>query len=117
MSFKVDGVARQLEVASDKIKAGTIDSAKLIAQEILARAIQEVPLDTGDLMHSGKVRADDTRAVVSFDTPYAIRQHEEMSYRHPGGRSAKYLERPFNEVAKDGTAERIIRRKAGEVFD
>ena len=33
---------------------------------------------------------------VSFDTPYAIKQHEELGYNHPKGGKAKYLEDAFN---------------------
>jgi hypothetical protein len=37
--------------------------------------------------------------VPSHTTPptYAVRQHEDLSYRHDPGRSAKYLEQPLNE--------------------
>jgi hypothetical protein len=33
---------------------------------------------------------------ISFNTPYARRQHEELGYNHPLGGKAKYLEDPFN---------------------
>ena len=33
---------------------------------------------------------------ISFNTPYARRQHEEIDYDHPRGGKAKYLEDPFN---------------------
>ena len=33
---------------------------------------------------------------ISFNTPYARRQHEELGYNHPLGGKAKYLETPFN---------------------
>jgi hypothetical protein len=36
-------------------------------------------------------------SAVSYDTPYAVRQHEELSYRHDPGRTAKYLEGPLRE--------------------
>ena len=32
---------------------------------------------------------------ISFNTPYARRQHEELGYEHPRGGKAKYLEDPF----------------------
>ena len=35
--------------------------------------------------------------VVFYDTPYAIRQHEELNFRHAEGRIAKYLELPFQQ--------------------
>ena len=48
-------------------------------------------------------------AAVSYDTPYAIRQHEDLSYKHDAGRKAKYLEDPLNAAAK-GPAKKIIER-------
>jgi len=33
---------------------------------------------------------------ISFNTPYARRQHEELGYQHPRGGKAKYLEDSFN---------------------
>jgi hypothetical protein len=35
-------------------------------------------------------------AMVSYDTPYAVRQHEELQWRHAPGRTAKYLENSLN---------------------
>jgi len=32
---------------------------------------------------------------VSYDTPYAVRQHEDLTLRHDPGRQAKYLEEPM----------------------
>ena len=37
---------------------------------------------------------------ISFNTPYARRQHEEVGYNHPRGGKAKYLEDPFNRNKK-----------------
>lgn len=37
---------------------------------------------------------------VSFNTPYAARQHEEIGWRHPNGGEAKYLENPLKERAQ-----------------
>jgi len=37
---------------------------------------------------------------ISFNTPYARRQHEELGYNHPLGGKAKYLEVPFNRNKK-----------------
>ena len=62
---------------------------------------QQVPLDQGPLRASCAVDvADDgSQATVSYDTPYAVRQHEELGYRHQRGRKAKYLEDPCNDTA------------------
>ena len=60
----------------------------------------QVPLDQGPLKNSCYVDvADDgSSGTVSYDTPYAIRQHEEMGYQHQRGRKAKYLEDPANDA-------------------
>lgn len=38
----------------------------------------------------------DEKVYISFSTPYAKRQHEDLSLRHPKGGKAKYLEDPVN---------------------
>ena len=35
---------------------------------------------------------------MSFNTPYARRQHEELEWEHLKGGKAKYLEDPFNRL-------------------
>jgi hypothetical protein len=94
------------------------------AEAILTEAIDETPVDTGTLRRSGTVTVgelpDGARVYeaaesgnemkdafpdpvgkektvyISFNTPYARRQHEELDYEHPRGGKAKYLETPFN---------------------
>lgn len=94
------------------------------AEAILTEAIDETPIDTGTLRRSGTVtvgalpdveqvyeaakdgsemkdafpeKIGKEKAVyISFNTPYARRQHEEVGYEHPRGGKAKYLEDPFN---------------------
>ena len=94
------------------------------AEAILTEAIDKAPIDTGTLRRSGTVtvgklpdgervfeaaeagnemkdafpeKIGKEKAVyISFNTPYAWRQHEELGYNHPLGGKAKYLEDPFN---------------------
>ena len=94
------------------------------AEAILTEAIDEAPVDTGTLRRSGTVTVGklpdgaqvyeaaksgrdmkdafpgpvgkEKAAYISFNTPYARRQHEELGYNHPLGGKAKYLEDPFN---------------------
>jgi hypothetical protein len=62
-----------------------------------------VPIEEGTLERSGVASVDEStlRAAVSYDTPYAVNQHESMDFRHPGpgnanpagvDRVAKFLE-------------------------
>lgn len=39
--------------------------------------------------------------IISANTPYARKQHEDVSLRHPKGGQAKYLERAFNQYSKE----------------
>ena len=59
----------------------------------------EVPLDQGPLKNSCTVDVaeDGSSGTVSYDTPYAVLQHENMDFNHQRGRKAKYLEDPVND--------------------
>ncbi len=98
------------------------------AEAILTEAIDEAPVDTGTLRRSGTVtvgalpdgeqvyeaaasgsdmkdafpgpEGKEKAVYISFNTPYARRQHEELDYNHPRGGKAKYLEDPFNRLKK-----------------
>lgn len=78
----------------------------LAAEHVLSESQQVVPLDESPLMHSGTASVDEATltGMVSYDTPYAVRQHEELTYRHAPGRTAKYLERPLNDARAEVAA-------------
>lgn len=65
-------------------------------EHVLAEANKLVPLDEGTLRRSGRVDVNGLEGSISYDTVYAVRQHEELTWRHLPGRSAKYLEIPMN---------------------
>ncbi|MFE0132392.1 minor capsid protein [Streptomyces sp. NPDC059037] len=75
-----------------------------LASEGLQRALEHtlgeanklVPLDEGTLRRSGRVDVDGLNGAISYDTVYAVRQHEELTWKHLPGRQAKYLEQPMN---------------------
>ena len=105
-------------------EAAGLKALRTGAEAILTEAIDETPIDTGTLRRSGTVTVgklpDSARiyeaaesgnemkdafpenigkekaVYISFNTPYARRQHEELDYEHPRGGKAKYLETPFN---------------------
>ena len=98
------------------------------AEAILTEAIDETPFESGTLRRSGTVtvgglpdgaqvyeaaesgsdmkdafpgpEGKEKAVYISFNTPYARRQHEELGYNHPRGGKAKYLEDPFNRNKK-----------------
>lgn len=71
---------------------------KEACEALLSDSRDEVPYDQGDLSRSGKVTVvTEGRTVtgaVSYDTPYAVRQHEDTTLRHDTGK-AGYLGDPL----------------------
>ncbi len=90
--FRFDGrrqwTARGRRLASEGLRRGL--------EHVLAESRKIVPLDEGTLERSGRVDVDGLNGAVSYDTVYARRQHEELTWKHLPGRSAKYLEIPMN---------------------
>jgi len=88
------------EEAERLIRQAAMEAINTGAEAILTDAIDEAPIKSGTLRRSGGVSwgLDRESVYVSFSTPYARRQHEELDYRHPRGGKAKYLEDPFNRL-------------------
>ena len=91
------------ELAQEVVEKAAMKGLRKLGEEILTEAKELCPVDSGTLRQSGSVRANSKNKTVeiSFNTPYALKQHEEMSYNHPNGGQAKYLEQPFNERVKN----------------
>jgi hypothetical protein len=86
----------------------------LWAEHVLGCSRPLVPIEEATLERSGVASVDEARlrAAVSYDTPYAVRQHEELSWRHDQGRQAKYLEQPLNQEKPVGL--QIVRREVAK---
>lgn len=83
--------------AARKVRVGAVRGLQLSTQLLLAEAVKIVPLYEGTLQDSGKATVDEVslEGHVTFDSPYAVVQHERMDFIHPNGRQAKYLENPW----------------------
>lgn len=73
----------------------------------------QVPIDTGALKASCAVQvgAGGTSGAVSYDTPYAIIQHEATGYSHPKGGKSKYLEDPANDGSVQAQMRELMARE------
>lgn len=80
------------------LKDSSFAGAQLAAEHLLQVSSELVPHEEGDLERSGEVSSDPASGMVavSYDRPYAVRQHEDQTLRHDNGRQAKYLERPMS---------------------
>jgi hypothetical protein len=83
--------------AKELIAEGEIEGLQLSSEHVLAESRLLVPYEEGELDRSGATSIDeDARiAAISYNQPYAARQHEELTWQHDEGRQAKYLEMPF----------------------
>ncbi len=98
----------RIEEAIATVRDAAADGLFVAAEHILNVSNQHVPLEYGDLEGSGATSEDrgNLEAAVSYNTPYAARQHEELGYRHDPGRTAKFLENAVNSEADN--AARIV---------
>ncbi|MFF3353382.1 hypothetical protein ACFYWN_12155 [Streptomyces sp. NPDC002917] len=94
------------DIALDAMREGSVQGVRLAAEHVLTESRRRVPIEEATLERSGVASVDEgaLTAAVSYDTPYAVRQHEELTYRHDSGRSAKFLERVLIEEADTATA-------------
>ena len=100
-----------------------VDSVTDAAEDLRRRAIDDAPIETGDLRASAVVEVDADRArgrveaTVSFNVPHAAAQHEGHAEMHrhgtaytwqarewPGGGGPKYLERNLKALVPRYTA-------------
>ena len=114
---------KQLKRAYKRNPEETAKAARDCLLDLAGESSRRAPVDTGDLRNdctaelngqtiftmqlpiSGTTRALKAYGSVSYGLPYALRQHEGLTYNHPRGGEAKYLERPFEE-----RKERYIKR-------
>lgn len=91
--FKVN---LDLDAIADAIGSGAEKGMRLGTEHLLTEANKRVPHDEGDLERSGDTGVQSAggkvTGSVSYDRPYAVRQHEDMTLHHDGKGEAKWLE-------------------------
>lgn len=82
-------------------KRGAIQGLFNAAQHLKEQSTAIAPIEEATLIKSATVSVEEAtpKAAVSYDTVYAARQHEELTWRHDPGRQAKYLEQPLHDDA------------------
>lgn len=128
--FDISGlkeVYKELEITEEEIIKAARKGIKVLGQNIAGEAQKKCPVASGTLRRSivvtnGSVTnfddvykqakngdenpkalstKDPDTVVVSANTPYALKQHEDPTLNHPKGGEAKYLESVFNEKVQD----------------
>lgn len=118
MILKVEGLRemqRAVRRIADRHPKQVKKILRAIAERIMTRSKREfVPVDLGNLKSTGHVEEDRNRIRVTLiyggpAAPYALDQHENMTYNHTVG-GPKYLERPL--MAEVPSMAQEIARKA-----
>ena len=81
------------------VREATVRGLKEGVEVARKASIQVAPLLTGELRAGAYTDVDENSliGIVGYDIPRdikAIKQHEDLSYRHPSGEQAKFLEDP-----------------------
>lgn len=121
--LKIEGfkeLYKNMGLLEEEILKGAVKGLKITAQNILGESQKLVPVDAGTLQKSGAIKVDSQNLIaqISYNTPYALKQHEDATLNHPKGGEAKYLERPFNEKSGElevnvgNEIQKILRKKS-----
>ena len=130
----LDDVVEQLPACVDNMEHGSAKGLADALMYVAEESQQRAPIDTGDLRGSVRVELDGQayaegekgggvnvlgtvpetaeKGSVSFNTPYAADQHEQIYYDHPREGRSKYLE----SVLVD-ESERILQAIAGGIIE
>jgi hypothetical protein len=87
-----------LRASREQLAAVLPEAVQEACDDLLSESRDEVPVDQMDLSNSGKVTVVSGATVegaVSYDTPYAVIQHEATDFAHQDGRKAHYLSDPL----------------------
>ena len=99
-----------------RARSGAAKGVKLAAELLLGESNAVVPLEEAVLQRSGAVTVDTQAlaAAVSYDTVYAVIQHERLDFKHAPGRTAKYLEGETNKQLLQELVAVQVRRAMAE---
>lgn len=99
----------ELPIAS-LIEQAAKDAMKTAGREVLKRARELSPTDSGESDKSGFVATDDLTVQVGFRSLVSRLQHENLDFEHPQGGQAKFLEAAADEVNIERIAADAVRK-------
>ena len=98
MSSAVKMTWRGAEITADG-RAAAAEAIKKGLEHLLEESNRVIPHDEGVMQDSGSVdfNSSELAGTVFYDTPYAVRQHEDATLSHKNGRKHHFLEESFND--------------------
>jgi lipoate-protein ligase A len=95
----IEVVLRNLGRIGQNVESNVKRAVQEVVLDLQGKAQQLAPIDEGHLRGSAnnKVVVNRGKVVgtVRFNERYALIQHEDLSFNHPKGGQAKYLEEPL----------------------
>ncbi|HEX9228366.1 MAG TPA: hypothetical protein VF885_17330 [Arthrobacter sp.] len=92
------------EDAQRAAENGGVEGLNDAVDRLIAISVPLTPIDLGDLRGGTQptyATMATLEAAASNDMEYAARQHEELTWRHPKGGQAKFLEAPARDNATE----------------
>ncbi|MFF2493251.1 hypothetical protein [Agromyces sp. NPDC058064] len=84
-----------------------------VGREVLKRARELSPTDTGESDKSGFVAMDDLTLQVGFKSPVSKWNHENLDWQHLDGGEPKFLEKAVEEVDIEARMAAKVREHLG----
>lgn len=124
VGVKFSTLARRGDIASKNSVIATSEWTKRIAQAIVpyrkGRLSKTGRIERGGANEGSSLTAHKGRNVyyVTFGgggVEYAVLQHEEMDFNHPGGRQAKYLQKALEMANEQGILSQALINRIGMI--
>jgi hypothetical protein len=87
--------------ATAAVRSAAAKAVREVAEDALTESNDRIPVDEGDLRRSGEVTAfpEELAAAITYDTPYAVKQHEDPTINHPRQGEHHFLEKAVEDNA------------------
>jgi hypothetical protein len=99
---------KAIKLMENALTSGIKDACEYILQETNKIA----PINEGTLIRSGNIDVESTpkpKGCIYYDTPYAVRLHENPEYSFQNNRKGKYLENTIKDERK--TVQDFLKRR------
>lgn len=110
-SVRVDWRGGQITAAVARHATGVLGDA---AEFVLEESNRTVPIEESVLESSGSTDAAGDEAAIYYDTPYAVRLHENPQYNFQHGRRGKWLSLTMGE--QRDRVQRYLAERMAEAF-
>lgn len=106
-----DDVIRRFRGLADRVPENVQNRVGDLAEEVLERAREAAPIQTGQLRGSAFLKRTPEGVEIGFSAPHALTVHERTDVPHRTG-EAKFLERPLYAAEPeltDAVVESVVR--------